>query len=309
MITSVFRKSTPLNFSLVVILMLVFFFVYQMQDLAWLNSTALVIEKLGILALIVGSIFMSNFITKKNGLSKDSSYNILFYLLFLAFFPSLFNDYNLILANFFVLLALRRLISLHSLKSSKEKIFDASLWIFVASLFQFWCVLYLGLVFISIMFHVARDYRNWVLPFIALFVVSTIGLMVSLLFDIDFIGTLDKGRYVSTEISYFTNNYQNAALSIYATIAMFFVVSMIATVSSRPALIQDTYKTIIASFFIAVVIYIISPNKSNDLLIFTIAPLAIMATNHIELPQLRLKQEMVLGVFILCSLFAFFSQL
>ena len=309
MITSVFRKSTPLNFSLVVILMLVFFFVYQMQDLAWLNSTALVIEKLGILALIVGSIFMSNFITKKNGLSKDSSYNILFYLLFLAFFPSLFNDYNLILANFFVLLALRRLISLHSLKSSKEKIFDASLWIFVASLFQFWCVLYLGLVFISIMFHVARDYRNWVLPFIALFVVSTIGLMVSLLFDIDFIGTLDKGRYVSTEISYFTNNYQNAALSIYATIAMFFVVSMIATVSSRPVLIQDTYKTIIASFFIAVVIYIISPNKSNDLLIFTIAPLAIMATNHIELPQLRLKQEMVLGVFILCSLFAFFSQL
>lgn len=309
MITSVFRKSTPLNFSLVVILMLVFFFVYQMQDLAWLNSTALVIEKLGILALIVGSIFMSNFITKKNGLSKDSSYNILFYLLFLAFFPSLFNDYNLILANFFVLLALRRLISLHSLKSSKEKIFDASLWIFVASLFQFWCVLYLGLVFISIMFHVARDYRNWVLPFIALFVVSTIGLMVSLLFDIDFIGTLDKGRYVSTEISYFTNNYQNAALSIYATIAMFFVVSMIATVSSRPVLIQDTYKTIIASFFIAVVIYIISPNKSNDLLIFTIAPLAIMATNHIELPQLRLKQEMVLGVLILCSLFAFFSQL
>lgn len=309
MITSVFRKSTPLNFSLVVILMLVFFFVYQMQDLAWLNSTALVIEKLGILALIVGSIFMSNFITKKNGLSKDSSYNILFYLLFLAFFPSLFNDYNLILANFFVLLALRRLISLHSLKSSKEKIFDASLWIFVASLFQFWCVLYLGLVFISIMFHVARDYRNWVLPFIALFAVSTVGLMVSLLFDIDFIGTLDKGRYVSTEISYFTNNYQNAALSIYATIAMFFVVSMIATVSSRPVLIQDTYKTIIASFFIAVVIYIISPNKSNDLLIFTIAPLAIMATNHIELPQLRLKQEMVLGVLILCSLFAFFSQL
>lgn len=309
MITSVFRKSTPLNFSLVVILMLVFFFVYQMQDLAWLNSTALVIEKLGILALIVGSIFMSNFITKKNELSKDSSYNILFYLLFLAFFPSLFNDYNLILANFFVLLALRRLISLHSLKSSKEKIFDASLWIFVASLFQFWCVLYLGLVFISIMFHVARDYRNWVLPFIALFAVSTVGLMVSLLFDIDFIGTLDKGRYVSTEISYFTNNYQNAALSIYATIAMFFVVSMIATVSSRPVLIQDTYKTIIASFFIAVVIYIISPNKSNDLLIFTIAPLAIMATNHIELPQLRLKQEMVLGVLILCSLFAFFSQL
>ncbi|MGA9638347.1 DUF6427 family protein [Flavobacterium sp.] len=309
MITSVFRKSTLLNFSLVVILILVFFFVYQMQDLAWLNSGALVFEKLGILALILASIFISNFITKKNGLSKDSCYIILFYLLFLIFFPSLFNNYNLILANFFVLLALRRLISLHSLKASKEKIFDASLWIFVASLFQFWCVLYLVLVFISIIFHVARDYRNWILPFIALFAVGILSFIVSLLFEFNIIETIERGRMVITEMSYFTNNYQNAALSIYATIALFFVISMIGTVSTRPVLLQNTYKKIIASFFIGIIIFVISPNKSNDLLVFTIAPLAIMATNHIELPQLRLKQELVLGVLILCSLFAFFSQL
>jgi hypothetical protein len=31
---------------------------------------------------------------------------------------------------------------------------------------------------------------------------------------------------------------------------------------------------------------------------FTIAPLAMMATAHIELPQLKLKQEMVLVVLI-----------
>jgi hypothetical protein len=34
-----------------------------------------------------------------------------------------------------------------------------------------------------------------------------------------------------------------------------------------------------------------------------------MATAHIELAQQKLKQELVLGIFILCSLFAFFSQL
>jgi hypothetical protein len=32
-----------------------------------------------------------------------------------------------------------------------------------------------------------------------------------------------------------------------------------------------------------------------------------MATAHIELPQLKLKQEMVLVVLIACSLFSFFS--
>jgi hypothetical protein len=63
------------------------------------------------------------------------------------------------------------------------------------------------------------------------------------------------------------------------------------------------------SFFIGVLIFLVSSNKSNDLLIFTIAPLAIMATNHIEIPQIKLKQEMVLIVLIACSVFAFFSQL
>jgi hypothetical protein len=48
-------------------------------------------------------------------------------------------------------------------------------------------------------------------------------------------------------------------------------------------------------------IFLVSSNKSNDLLIFTIAPLAIMATNHIEIPQIKLKQEMVLIVLIACS--------
>jgi hypothetical protein len=59
--------------------------------------------------------------------------------------------------------------------------------------------------------------------------------------------------------------------------------------------------------FIGVLIFLVSSNKSNDLLIFTIAPLAIMATNHIEIPQIKLKQEMVLIVLIACSVFAFFS--
>ncbi|MCW2117954.1 DUF6427 family protein [Flavobacterium sp. 7A] len=309
MITSIFKKSTPLNFSLVVILILVFFSIYQIQDVLWVNSTILIIKKVVILFAIVASVFITNFVTKKNGLSKDSCYAIFFYLLFFLFFPSLWDDFRLVFANLFVLLALRRLISLHSLKASKEKIFDASLWIFVASLFQFWCILYLALVFISIIFHVARDYRNWFLPFIALFTSGIMFSVVAILLDIDVITYIDKSISTSFSLDYFTNNYQNAALSIYATIAMFFVISVFLTFSSKPVITHSTYKTIIASFFIAVIIYIVSPNKSNNLLIFTVAPLAIMATNHIEIPQLKLKQEMVLGVLILCSLFAFFSQL
>jgi len=289
--------------------MLVLFLTYQFQDLSWTNSAISIIQKLGLFVLLIGSVFITNFVAKKNGLSKDSGYTIFFYLLFLLFFPSLLNNMNLILSNFFILLALRRLLSLQSLKASKEKIFDASLWIFVAALFDFWSILYIILVFISIIFHVAKDYRNWVLPLIAFFAVGIISLGFSLISNNDILGHITKNATLNFNIDYFTNTYQNIAFSIYLTVALFFVISMFASLSSRSLLLHSSFKKIIASFFIGIVIFAISSNKSNDLLIYTIAPLSIMATSHIEVKQLQLKQEMVLTVLILCSLFAFFSQL
>ena len=309
MITSVFKKSTPLNLILVVFLMLVFFLLYQFQDLTWSNSAVSILRKAGLFIILLGSIFATNFIAKKNGLSKDSGYTIFFYFLFLLFFPSVFNNVKLVASNLFIILALRRLISLESLKASKEKIFDASLWIFMAAMFHFWSILYIVLVFISIISHVSRDYRNWVLPFIAFFAVGIVFLLFSITFDMSIVELIKTQAETNFELDYFTNDYQNGAFSIYLTIALFFVVSMLASLSSKPLLLHSSFKKIIASFFIGIIIFLISTNKSNDLLLFTFAPLSIMATSHIELKQLKLKQEIVLFVLILCSLFAYFSQL
>ncbi|MBF4483673.1 MULTISPECIES: DUF6427 family protein [unclassified Flavobacterium] len=309
MITSVFKKSTPLNYSLVVILILVFFFIFQIKDPSWVSSYFLAFQKVSLLLFILASFFLVNFIVKKNGLSKDNGYAILFYLLFILFFPTIFNNANVIYANFFILLALRRLISLQSLKASKEKIFDASFWILIAALFQFWCILFLVVVFISIVFHASRDYRNWILPFIALMAVSIIFLLISLIFHIDIIEFFQKRAVIDFDIIYFKNNYENGALSIYVAVALFFVTSMLTTLSNRPQIVHSSYKKIVACFFIAAIVYIVSPDKSNDLLLFSIAPLTIMAASHVEYMQQKLNNEIVFYVLILCSLFTYFSQL
>ncbi|QOG03129.1 DUF6427 family protein [Flavobacterium sp. MDT1-60] len=309
MITSVFKKSTPLNYSLVVILILVFFFLFEIKEPSWMSSYFLAFQKLSLLCFIFASFFLINFIVKKNGLSKDNGYSIFFYLLFILFFPTIFNNPNVIYANFFLLLALRRLISLQSLKASKEKIFDASFWILVASLFHFWCILFLILVFISIVFHVSRDYRNWVLPFIALLAVAIMFFLISLIFHFNAIAFFEKRAVIDLNINYFKNNYENGALSIYVAVALFFVVSIVTTLSNRPQIVHTSYKKVVACFFIAAFVFILSPNKSNDLLLFSITPLTIMASSHIEYMQQKLNNEIVFYVLICCSLFTFFSQL
>jgi hypothetical protein len=259
--------------------------------------------------IILASIFLTSFIGKRNGLTKDSGYTAIFYLLFLLFFPSLFNNFNLLCANFFVLLALRRLISLQSMKASKEKIFDASLWIFVASLFHFWCILFLILVFISIFFHVSRDYTNWVLPFIAFFAVTVLFAFYTSIFGINSLEYLNQTAQVDLVISNVINSRQKMAFYAYVSVAIFFVLSMFFTLSNRPSITQISYKKIILSFFVGALIFVFSTYKSSDILLLTIAPLAILGSAHIEYSQTKFKQEMVFMAVVLCSLYLFVRPL
>ena len=309
MITSIFKKSTPINYSLIGILVVLFFFLYQFQAATVVLSAKELIIKIGILALLFSSLFLSNFIVKKNGLTKDSSYTVLFYLVFSLFFPNIFNNINLLLANFFILLAMRRLVSLQTLKAPKEKIFDAALWIFVASLFQFWCVIFIILVYISIVFHVSRDYRNWLIPFVALFTTAVIFIFYSLLFDNSAIVNYLASEKMSFELDYFTNKYQNIAFSIYAVFVVFFLFPSIFSLTNKPLNLQASYKKVIFAVLLGIIIFMISSNKSSELLVFTILPMAIMATNTVEHLQNKIQQEIILFVSIACGIFCFFSQL
>lgn len=309
MITSVFRKSSPFNYTIVVFLTLAFFLLVQFKQGIWHNSSLTIGTSIGIIVLVFASLFITNFIVKKNGLTKSSSFSILFFTLFLLFFPTVLTNFKFVISNFFVLLAMRRLISLQTLKAPKEKIFDASLWIFVASLFHFWAILYIVLVYISIFFHVSRDYRNWLIPFVSLFVTAVIYSFIALVVERQFIDNLTNLPVVNFRMDYFKNTNENLALSMYAVVAVFFVFSKIISLTNRPLVLQASYKKIIIAFIIGVAIFLISPNKSNDLLIFTFFPLAVMATNNIEYSKNKINQELVLGITIILVFVSFFLQL
>ena len=180
---------------------------------------------------------------------------------------------------------------------------------FVASLFHFWSILFIILVFISILFHIARDYRTWFLPFIAFFIAIVIFVFVDLVFDKEILPNLIANASSNFEITYFSNNYQNFALSLFGTISLYFLAYTVITISNRPIILHSSYKKIIATFFIGIAVFLVSPNKSNDILIFTFAPLAFMITLFTETPQSKLKREISVSIIILSSLFAFFSQL
>jgi len=309
MITSIFKKSTFLNYTLVVLLLLFFFSFAQINQINTSKEVSSIVEKSIILVLLLASFFVVNFIVKKNGLTRNSSYAILFFLLFLVLFPSILNNLKLILANFFILLATRRIISLQTLKAPKEKIFDASLWIFFACLFHFWCILFLFIVYVSIVFHVSRDYRNWLVPFIAFGASAVIFILFSLLFDVTWISQIISQTQMNFQWDYFVNNYKKVALTIFALTSIYFVFSMIFTLGNKPLVLQASYKKMIFSFFVGIVIFLFSPEKSNAILVFTFLPLSVLCTNNIEYSHNKMYQEIVLFTVAIATITCFFFQL
>jgi hypothetical protein len=72
---------------------------------------------------------------------------------------------------------------------------------------------------------------------------------------------------------------------------------------------QSSYKQIYFSFILAVGIYIFSPNKSNDLLIYSFAPLSILGANMFEKFEDSIYKEVSLYLLFAVGLFFFFAQL
>jgi hypothetical protein len=70
------------------------------------------------------------------------------------------------------------------------------------------------------------------------FAASILFFAASILFHFS-VGDLNRAIQVNFEINYFTNNYQNGALSIYATVFIFCVFDVL-TLSNRPLVLHTS---------------------------------------------------------------------
>lgn len=308
MLASLFSKTKPINYFITSVLLIVFYFLFIQTTNYW-PTTGYEYFKRGVLLLLLFiSTTLVQFIGQRNRLTGDNSYAPLLFVCFLILFPSALINPKIIVANYFVILALRRLFSMHSLKAPKEKIFDAALWIFVAVLFHFWSILFLGLLFLAIVFYVSSDYRNWMIPFVALFTVSVFLGLYLVGAQVDLLNFVVNSTKFSFDFTYFNNVYQNIALAIFSSIAVLFFVSQVLALPSKPFNMQTSYKKIIITFLIGIAIYIFSADKNNGTLLFTFFPLSILGANYLENLPNKWMREVVVSVILGIALFIFFSQ-
>lgn len=305
MITTIFSKSNPVNYLIVGFLVVISFVINEWRLVFVKNESFFFLESLTTILLLVTSLFLTNFIAKRNFLSKDNSYVFLFMGMFLIFVPECLADFKMICAHFFVILAIRRVISLQSLTLVKEKIFDASLWIFVASLFHFWSILFILLVFSAILFHVASDYRNWILPIIALFAVGLVFAAFCMFTNQAYYLDLYNQLKWDLSFGYFESKIESATLVLFLIFSVFFTTTYISGINKKPTSVQSNVFKVIFTWAIAVFIVIISPQKSNALLLFTMFPISIFASDFLENAPVKWFKESIAALVILIAFLLF----
>ncbi|WAC01101.1 hypothetical protein N7U66_13085 [Lacinutrix neustonica] len=137
MIASIFSKSKPINFLIVFIITVIAVLAALYSD-SESEITALNLFK--VLPVFIGcyfSILLLDFIVSKNSLSQKSNYEVLLFSVFVTAIPQLFLHPHLVFSNLIILLALRRMISIHKQKETLKKLFDSGFLIGLASLFYF----------------------------------------------------------------------------------------------------------------------------------------------------------------------------
>ena len=294
MITRFFSTSKPVHFVIVILFTFMVFMITRINNLEDSLSFVLILKQFGFYTVVLISIFVLDFLVSKNNLTKRNGYKILLFSLFIAVLPITVQIDNVLISNLFVLLALRRIISLRSNKSVKKKLFDAAFWIGIASLFYFWAILFFILIIAALLFYSITNFKNWMIPFIGLFTVVIIISSYSIIESNNFskiFNYLD-----TTNFDFTTYNVLNLIIGITILVSLglwslwFYIRNLKFKIQTQ----RPSHLLIIVAILISVVIIWLAPNKNGSEFIFMFAPLSIIMANYIE----SIKEQWFAEIFI-----------
>jgi hypothetical protein len=300
MISSFFSKAEPIHFAVISVILLLAFTLAKVFMANISGNFIAILKQLLLFGVVLLSVFVFDFVTSKNNLTKKNSYRILFFTLFMIMVPQTFLNSSILIANLFVLLALRRIISLRSQKEMKKKLFDAAFWISLATLLFFWSSLFYVLIFAALFLFRITDIKNWIIPLIGVLTVAVI--VASVLIATGY----DISNYV-TSIDYtisldFTNLNSGQIIIASTIILSYFVWSLfyyVRNIKNKAKSLKPSYFLILIATLLAAIIIIISPIKTGAEFIFLFAPLSIVLTNYIEVSSEKWFKEVLIWILII----------
>ncbi|XLS29285.1 DUF6427 family protein [Flavobacteriaceae bacterium M23B6Z8] len=298
-LSSIFGKTKPINFILLLVYMLLVFAITVVAGARDFISTVSVPGYI-LCILIVGlSLFVLEFVCKRNNLSLNNNYVIFLFVTLICAFPAFFLYPKITVASWFVLLAVRKMINLKSQLGVKRKIFDAALWLGIAVLCYNWAILTLIPLYVAIAIYAGKDFKNLFIPIIALGTVLLLTYTGFLWFDLleefklflAFKMQISKEDYMRLYI--YIPSIALTLLTIAAVLTFFF------KAKSKTTSVKNSLLIVLLVLFAVILAVGIGPKFEGASYMLLAFPLAVLAGNFLEKLHKKWMRELILWFFLL----------
>ena len=302
MITSFFKTSKPIHY-IIFLVVLTFLFVYQrILPVDYEVNLPNILKEVGHLSILLGSFFTLIFILTKNNLTHNNSYAALYFCLFIGLIPSCLETSSILVSNFFILLSLRRIVSLQTKTNIKKKLFDASMWICLAAVFEPWAILFFALLFLGMLFYSVAQIKNILIPFCGILTLAILLSSYQLLTENVLPNFSEYLPTISLETFSFNNSIIEPQSLLFLALVLFGIVSFIVKGFLKNRLFNPNFSVLILAIFIGITIVFLSSNQGLTGYLFAFAPSAIVLANFSETTLYRWLSDIVLGVLLFALL-------
>ena len=299
MLTSFFSTSKPIHTVIVLIYMSISYFMSNKALFSDGFTWTVFLQSVGLWFLFIMTMFILNFVSQKNELTKRTSYRILLFAVFTSALPVVLQTPKIIIAGVFVMLAMRRILSFRSGLHMERKLFDAGLWLCLASITYFWAGTFSVLVLAGLFFYGGATIRYWFIPLLSVICVGVLCTCYVIFIGEDQSFILDIVDDFSFDFSTYTSLNTLIPIAVFLTLFLWTILRYIqdskrATIAQRPL-----YLLVIFMAIVAIIIVIITDNKTGAEWYFFLIPLAIMMTNYLENASGKFFKEFLLWIVVL----------
>ncbi|GAB1308674.1 hypothetical protein KH5_13570 [Urechidicola sp. KH5] len=300
MIANFFSKTKPIHAVLVGGLFLFFFVLAILVVERPVFSWNFFFEKLGLSIAFLCLFFVVRFINRKNNLTDQNSYVLLVLALLFATYPATMQYSNVFVAHFLLLLAFRRIYSLRTFKSIKQKLFDAGFWIGIATVFFNWSILFFLLIPVATIVYKKQSIRHFIIPIVGF--VTPFFLLFTYYYWIDNATLMYQFFYFEigfSLIAFVQPAYMIAAITISALLIIGIVVVSF-RINSQSNEFGQSWLLLLVHFVLAWVVLLLSANKEGTEVVVIFLPATFILANLLQqIPGKVLKEVMIFGMLAL----------
>lgn len=308
MLSNYFQKSKPIQNVFLIILFSIIYIIYNLVSLYSNSSWDVILISILNFFILVATAIVIKIMMNELSLSKSSNYFGLFFISFICFFPSILLDINISIAVFLSTFSMYRFLKIDFSTGSKLAVFDACLFLFTAAIFHFWVILYSILIVVATLRNFKKNNNIFLVPIVAFLTVFILFIFFALLINPDWSKTVIEDSTIDFNFNYFTNIIQRLSISFYFSLLVIITLLIFFQINSKPLLVQVSMRKVFYWLLLSILIFILSPDKSNDTMFLSIIPLVIISSNFIEFTNDKILKEIIISTITLLGLVFFIFQ-